>query len=230
MADGNKENVKKAFKYKLLIILSGIFLFLFFSRFAVFSETPPPEATVTSELPQNTSTIEASPATEMPTEGTASPTPTPTLLPTPTWTPTEPPMTAPPAPQTEAPTETIAPTEAITASPTPTPELHFLYEFTVPPLNQEGGSDITPRPDHTPVPTMSAASIGIVQVEDISNVKRGFRWFDFIKYAEYMFYVLAGLSILYGIICLIGLLCFNKDISIGAIRKRKKEKRKAGKR
>ena len=41
---------------------------------------------------------------------------------------------------------------------------------------------------------------------------------------------MAGVAVVYGIVCLIGLLCFKKDLSIAALRKKKKDSRKAGKR
>ena len=111
-------------------------------------------------------------------------------------------------------------------APTPTPQLNFLYDFTAPPLKQDDTSHITLPPDHTPAPTMSSATIGVVQIDDIDNTVRGFRWSDLIKYAAYLFYIFAGLSVVYGIVCLIGLLCFKKDLSIGALRTRRKETRK----
>ena len=74
---------------------------------------------------------------------------------------------------------------------------------------------------------MLAASVGIVQVENIDNTERGFH---LIKGLEYAFYIMAGVAVVYGIVCLIGLLCFKKDLSIAALRKKKKDSRKAGKR
>lgn len=69
---------------------------------------------------------------------------------------------------------------------------------------------------------MSAATVGIVQIKNIDNTGHGFRWSDLIKYMAYAFYGLSVIAVLYGIACLIGLLCFKKDISIGALRKKKK--------
>lgn len=224
MTDNKKENTSYIVKSKLLILLLGIFAFFVLLRFPVSSETSSPEASQTPVISDSTPTIEVSPATEVPTE-TISASPVPTETPeTPSPTPVPPETIAP------TPTEVVTPTELITPSPTPTPELHFLYDFTAPPRNQDGQSGKTLKPDYTPFPTMSSASIGIVQVENINNTERGFRWSDLIKYAEYACYILAGLTIIYGLVCLIGLLAFKKDLSIGAIRKKKKTEHKVGKR
>lgn len=232
MGDEKKEDTRKFVKQKLLMILSGIFLFFILFRFSVYSETPAPDPGQTPELPESTPTVTASPETVPPTEEI-------TASPTPSLVPTEPATTAPsenpgtptptPTPEPVPPTEIGTPTAEITASPTPTPELQFLYGFTAPPLYQEESGGKTARPDHTPKPTANSASIGIVQVENIGNTERGFRWSDLIKYAEYLCYVLAGLAIVYGVVCLVGLLCFNKDLSIGAIRKKRKDARRDGK-
>ena len=214
MTDNKKENTSYIVKSKLWILLLGIFAFFVLLRFPVSSETAAPEASQTPAISDSTPTIEVSPATEVPTETISAPTPPPpeTIVPTPT--------------EAVTPTEFLSPS----SSPTPTPELHFLYDFTAPPRNQGSQSDKTVKPDYTASSTMSSASIGIVQVENINNTERGFRWSDLIKYAEYVCYIFAGLTIIYGIVCLIGLLAFKKDISIGAIRKRKKTRHKVEKR
>lgn len=229
MTDNKKENTSYIVKSKLLILLLGIFAFFVLLRFPVSSETAAPEASQTPAISDSTPTIEVSPATEVPTETiSASSTPTEPATPVPAESPT------PPPPETivPTPTEAVTPTEFLSpsSSPTPTPELHFLYDFTAPPRNQGSQSDKTVKPDYTASSTMSSASIGIVQVENINNTERGFRWSDLIKYAEYICYIFAGLTIIYGIVCLIGLLAFKKDISIGAIRKRKKTRHKVEKR
>lgn len=247
MADGKKKNGKHTAKYILIIAAAGFFLFSALFRFSVFSETPAPEPVQTTSAADNTPAEETPAEETLPAEQTpgqeptspAEPTPpaTPTDVPTeppatPTDVPTEPPATPTPVPVTESPTPapTPSPTQQITAEPTPTPELQYLYDFTVPPLTQGGASDKTLSPGNTPAPTMLAASVGIVQVENIDNTERGFQWFDLIKGLEYAFYIMAGVAVVYGIVCLIGLLCFKKDLSIAALRKKKKDSRKAGKR
>lgn len=238
MADGKKKNGKHTAKYILIIAAAGFFLFSALFRFSVFSETPAPEPVQTTSAADNTPAEETPAEETLPAEQTPGQEPTSPAEPTPlaseppTDVPTEPPATPTPVPVTEPPTPepTPSPTEQITAEPTPTPELQYLYDFTVPPLTQGGASDKTLSPGNTPAPTMLAASVGIVQVENIDNTERGFQWFDLIKGLEYAFYIMAGVAVVYGIVCLIGLLCFKKDLSIAALRKKKKDSRKAGKR
>ena len=238
MADGKKKNGKHTAKYILIIAAAGFFLFSALFRFSVFSETPAPEPVQTTSAADNTPAEETPAEETLPAEQTPGQEPTSPAEPTslasepPTDVPTEPPATPTPVPVTESPTPapTPSPTQQITAEPTPTPELQYLYDFTVPPLTQGGASDKTLSPGNTPAPTMLAASVGIVQVENIDNTERGFQWFDLIKGLEYAFYIMAGVAVVYGIVCLIGLLCFKKDLSIAALRKKKKDSRKAGKR
>ena len=238
MADGKKKNGKHTAKYILIIAAAGFFLFSALFRFSVFSETPAPEPVQTTSAADNTPAEDTPAAGTLPAEQTPGQEPTSPAEPTPlaseppTDVPTEPPATPTPVPVTESPTPapTPSPTQQITAEPTPTPELQYLYDFTVPPLTQGGASDKTLSPGNTPAPTMLAASVGIVQVENIDNTERGFQWFDLIKGLEYAFYIMAGVAVVYGIVCLIGLLCFKKDLSIAALRKKKKDSRKAGKR
>lgn len=216
MADGKKKNGKYTAKYILIIAASGFFLFSALFRFSVFSETPAPEPVQTTSVAESTPAEETVPAEQTPEqEPTSSAEPTPLASEPPTDVPTEPPATPTPVPVTEPPTPepTPSPTEQITAEPTPTPELQYLYDFTVPPLTQDGAAVKTLSPGNTPAPTMLAASVGIVQVENIDNTERGFQWYDLIKGLEYAFYIMAGLAIVYGIVCLIGLLCFKKDLS-----------------
>ena len=225
-----EHGIQKNMKYRILFILFFLAVFVLLFRLSVYSETPSPEAEATetpseaeiiSPLPSETEEPTEAPITSEPTEP-ASPTAEPET-PTPS---TQAPTPTPTLPPTPSPTEPATPTAVITAVPTATPELHFLYDFTPPPLNQNHVSDKTLAPDVTPNPTMSAASIGIVRIDNIDNTKQGFYWSDLIQYAAYCFYVLAGAAVLYGIACLIGLLCFKKDLSIGAIRKRRRKRRK----
>lgn len=189
------------------------------------TETAPPEET---QLPPDdgTPTPDISEPTEEP------PTEEPTEAP-PTEQPTEAPTSAPttaPATQTEVPPQTeeatLSPTPTSTTEATPTPALEFLPDFTPPPYGT-GGNDIVITPQASPDDTQSAssASIGIVQVEDIDGSQRGFRWFDIILYAVDVMYVLSALAIVYGLVGLIGLIVFKKDISIAAFKKWRKRKR-----
>lgn len=226
------DTIKKV-KYIAYIVLSLLLVWLLAGQIQTFAETPAPDATVAPAPSESTPTAEASPTaateapgTEEPATEQPSPPPTQTVAPPPTAEP----VTPTPVPPTELPA-TLEPTIEImptlpTLVPTPTPQLNFLYDFTAPPLKSDDTSHITLQPDHTPAPTMSSATIGVVQIDDIDNTARGFRWSDLIKYAAYLFYGLAGLSVIYGMVCLIGLLCFKKDLSIGALRARRKETHK----
>ena len=217
-----KHGIQKNMKYRILFILFFLTVFVLLFRLSVYSETLSPEAEAT-ETPSATEIISPSPSeTEAPTEAPIPSEPTEPASPTAEQETPVPPTLAPNP--TLAPT--LSPTELDTLPPTATPGLHFLYDFTPPPLNQNHVSDKTLAPDVTPNPTMSAVSIGIVQIDNIDNTKRGVYWSDLIQYAAYCFYFLAGAAIFYGIACLIGLLCFKKDISIGAIQKRRKKRRK----
>ena len=129
---------------------------------------------------------------------------------------------------TESPTtppvivETASPTP--TPTPTPTGALDYLYDFTVPPLNDDGASNITLAPETTATPGMSDATIDVVQV-DIIEKKRDFRLSDIIKYIAYGFFGLAVIAVLYGLVCMASLIFFKKDITLSGIKQRKKKKK-----
>ena len=129
---------------------------------------------------------------------------------------------------TESPTtppvivETASPTP--TPTPTPTGALDYLYDFTVPPLNDDGASNITLAPEATATPGMSDATVDVVQV-DIIEKKRDFRLSDIIKYIAYGFFGLAVIAVLYGLVCMASLIFFKKDITLSGIKQRKKKKK-----
>lgn len=165
--------------------------------FCVYSESPAPEAS--ENVP--TATQEVLPATENPT-------------------------TPPVIVETATPVPTSTPTQTPTPTPTPTPTvaLDYLYDFTVPPLNDDGPSNITLAPDITATPGMSDATIDVVQV-DIIEKKRDFRLSDIIKFIAYGFFGLAVISVLYGLVCMASLIFFKKDITLAGIKQRKKKKK-----
>ena len=131
---------------------------------------------------------------------------------------------------TESPTtppvivETASPTPTPTPTPTPSAALDYLYDFTVPPLNDDGASNITLAPETTATPGMSDATIDVVQV-DIIEKKRDFRLSDIIKYIAYGFFGLAVIAVLYGLVCMASLIFFKKDITLSGIKQRKKKKK-----
>ena len=112
---------------------------------------------------------------------------------------------------TESPTTPPVIVETATPTPTPSAALDYLYDFTVPPLNDDGASNITLAPETTATPGMSDATIDVVQV-DIIEKKRDFRLSDIIKYIAYGFFGLAVIAVFYGLVCMASLIFFKKDI------------------
>ena len=208
-------------------------------------ETPEnePVADVTEEpdveetaSPTEIVTIE--PTSEPTVEPTADPTEKPTVKPTakPTSKPTEKPKTTPtknpsetsnvtsaPTPNQGATDATIIPTNMVTIEPTPvSPTPNYLPDFTIPPAEYEGSEEVNKEETGA---QESEASAGVVDIKDIEAEKE-FQNYDLIKYAAFMFFGLAALSAVYGLVCVVGLLFFNKDLSFGAIRKRRKAEKK----
>lgn len=205
------------------------------------TEEPDVEETAS---PTEIATIEptSEPTTEPTVEPTAEPTEKPTVKPTakPTPKPTEKPKTTPTKNPSEtsnvtsAPTPnqgatdatnipTNIPTNMVTIEPTPvSPTPNYLPDFTIPPAEYEGSEEVNKEETGA---QESEASAGIVDIEDIEAEKE-FQIYDLIKYAAFMFFGLAALSAVYGLVCVVGLLFFNKDLSFGAIRKRRKAEKK----
>lgn len=201
------------------------------------TEEPDVEETAS---PTEVATIEptSEPTSEPTVEPTAEPTEKPTVKPTakPTPKPTEKPKTTPtknpsetsnvtsaPTPNQGATDATIIPTNMVTIEPTPvSPTPNYLPDFTIPPAEYEGSEEVNKEETGA---QESEASAGIVDIEDIEAEKE-FQIYDLIKYAAFMFFGLAALSAVYGLVCVVGLLFFNKDLSFGAIRKRRKAEKK----
>lgn len=212
---------KKAnfFKGVPVVVFSLLFIIALSSNFSVFSETPSPDANTTSQItPTAEDDSTTSPSEITPTAGqteenspSTETTPTATLTPTPTITPTIAPS--------------IAPTISPTIEPTATEELDYLYDFTVPPYREDEKPSETLSPDSTISPGLSDATIDIVEVENIER-KKEFRWSDIIKYLAYGFFILAGIAILYGIVCLFTLIFFKKDITMAGLKKNKNKNKK----
>ena len=201
------------------------------------TEEPDVEETAS---PTEIVTIEptSEPTSEPTVEPTADPTEKPTVKPTakPTSKPTEKPKTTPtknpsetsnvtsaPTPNQGATDATIIPTNMVTIEPTPvSPTPNYLPDFTIPPAEYEGSEEVNKEETGA---QESEASAGVVDIKDIEAEKE-FQTYDLIKYAAFMFFGLAALSAVYGLVCVVGLLFFNKDLSFGAIRKRRKAEKK----
>ena len=201
------------------------------------TEEPDVEETAS---PTEIVTIEptSEPTSEPTVEPTADPTEKPTVEPTakPTSKPTEKPKTTPtknpsetsnvtsvPTPNQGATDATIIPTNMVTIEPTPvSPTPNYLPDFTIPPAEYEGSEEVNKEETGA---QESEASAGVVDIKDIEAEKE-FQNYDLIKYAAFMFFGLAALSAVYGLVCVVGLLFFNKDLSFGAIRKRRKAEKK----
>lgn len=201
------------------------------------TEEPDVEETAS---PTEVATIEptSEPTSEPTVEPTVEPTEKPTVKPTakPTPKPTEKPKTTPtknpsetsnvtsaPTPNQGATDVTIIPTNMVTIEPTPvSPTPNYLPDFTIPPAEYEGSEEVNKEETGA---QESEASAGVVDIKDIEAEKE-FQIYDLIKYAAFMFFGLAALSAVYGLVCVVGLLFFNKDLSFGAIRKRRKAEKK----
>ena len=190
------------------------------------------------ETASPTEIVTIEPTSEPTVEPTADPTEKPTVKPTakPTSKPTEKPKTTPtknpsetsnvtsaPTPNQGATDATIIPTNMVTIEPTPvSPTPNYLPDFTIPPAEYEGSEEVNKEETGA---QESEASAGVVDIKDIEAEKE-FQNYDLIKYAAFMFFGLAALSAVYGLVCVVGLLFFNKDLSFGAIRKRRKAEKK----
>lgn len=185
------------------------------------------EQPVESEPVQTEEVTETPNVTEAPVN-TETPTPTQTIRPNVTSRPIP---TKVPTPNNNAiiatpsymPTLVVS-TATLTPTETPSPTPNFLPDFTPPPAEYQGGLNADVDGENSGA-EQSDASAGIVEIEDIKE-KKEFQVYDLIKYAAYMFFVLAGVAILYGLICIAALLFFKKDISLDAMRKKRKNKKK----
>ena len=232
------EKTNRYMKKSMLTLVYVLFMIVFVFQITALSETPAPEEptpeiTATPEAENTESPVETLPVTtDVPTENpTEKPSEAPTELPTtiPTDTVDSTPAVTTEEPTADVPVTTPSVTPATptpTLTPTPTPALDYLYDFTIPPRSTENTANKTLAPNETITPTMNSATIGVVKIENI-DAKDTFRWSDLIQYAAYVFFALAGAVVIYGFACLFSLLIFNKDITIGAIRKRKREKKES---
>lgn len=219
MIESKCMKLKKYINIRISILLF-FFILLFVFRIEVFSETPLPENT--EQVQDTASPEETNLPEETPNATDAEETLETTNIPT-TEVPTDDPVVEPTEEASDSPE--ISPTEEATPTPTPTPE--YLYEFTIPPRESSKVPAKTIAPNITLEPTMSIASIDVVKVNTIIPSKNIFRWSYLIKVAAIIFFIMAFVSIGYGLICIIFLLIMKKDITIGAILKRRREKRKA---
>lgn len=129
-------------------------------------------------------------------------------------------------------TASQSPLPSVSPSPSPSPtiskEPEFLQDFTVPPLQASDNINADATPSETAKPNSAGATIGIVEVDNI-EAQKPFMWSDLIKYLAYVFFVLAGLAVIYGIVCMATLIFFKKDITLAGLRQRKKKKKKNNK-
>lgn len=130
-----------------------------------------------------------------------------------------------PSPDAGLTPETATATMSATPTATATGEPEFLYDFTPPPYSNKEDVVATLLPNATSTPDISDATIDVVKIDNIER-KREFRWSDLIKYLTYLFFGLAGVAIIYGLLSMAVLIFFKKDITLAGIKKRKLDKQK----
>lgn len=117
---------------------------------------------------------------------------------------------------------TVEPSNIPTEEPSPTPD--YLPDFIPPQAEYEMDENAYIEEQRAKAEKSNAAA-GIVQIDNIDS-ERDFAIYDLVHYAAYLFFGLAIVAILYGIICMGALLFFKKDITIDALRKKRRAKKK----